>query len=41
MCALNVLAQAKAFLGDLDRVRRVCEVQGFVNAAPASRSTRP
>jgi len=34
LCALNVLAQAKAFLGDLDRVRRVCQVQGFVNAAP-------
>ncbi len=34
LCALNILAQAKAFLGDLDRVRRVCQVQGFVNAIP-------
>ena len=34
LCALNILAQAKAFLGDLDRVRRVCQLQGFVNAAP-------
>ena len=34
LCALNVLAQAKAFLGSLDRIRRVCMVQGFVNAVP-------
>lgn len=34
MCALNILAQARAFLGDLDRVARVVMVQGFVNAVP-------
>lgn len=34
LCALNVLAQVKAFLGGLDRVTRVCQVQGFVNAVP-------
>ncbi|MGH7701743.1 MAG: RidA family protein [Gemmatimonadales bacterium] len=34
LCALNALAQAKAFLGELDRVTRVCQVQGFVNAVP-------
>ena len=34
ICALNVLAQARAFLGDLDRVTRVVMVQGFVNAIP-------
>jgi enamine deaminase RidA (YjgF/YER057c/UK114 family) len=34
LCALNLLAQAKAFLGDLDRIARVLQVQGFVNAAP-------
>ena len=34
LCALNVLAQARAFLGTLDRVVRVCQVQGFVNAVP-------
>lgn len=34
ICALNVLAQAKAFLGDLDTVTRVVMVQGFVNAVP-------
>jgi enamine deaminase RidA (YjgF/YER057c/UK114 family) len=34
LCALNVLAQARAFLGGLDRIRRVCQVQVFVNAVP-------
>ena len=34
VCALNVLAQARAFLGDLDRVKRIVMVQGFVNAIP-------
>jgi enamine deaminase RidA (YjgF/YER057c/UK114 family) len=34
LCALNVLAQARAHLGDLDRVARVVMVQGFVNAVP-------
>jgi enamine deaminase RidA (YjgF/YER057c/UK114 family) len=34
LCALNVLAQARAFLGGLDAVRRVCMVQGFVNGVP-------
>ena len=34
LCALNALAQVKAFLGGLDAVRRVCQVQGFVNAVP-------
>lgn len=34
LCALNILAQARAHLGDLDRVKRVCQVQGFVNGGP-------
>jgi len=34
LCALNALAQARAFLGTLDRVKRVCQLQGFVNAVP-------
>lgn len=34
ICALNVLAHTRAFLGDLDRVTRVVMVQGFVNAIP-------
>lgn len=31
-CALAALANAKAFLGSLDRVKRVVNVNGFVNA---------
>lgn len=35
LCALNIVAQAKAALdGDLDRVRRVVKLVGFVNSAP-------
>src|SRR6202035_3514332 len=32
-CAVNVLAQLKAALGDLDKVQRVVRLGGFVNAA--------
>jgi enamine deaminase RidA (YjgF/YER057c/UK114 family) len=32
-CAVNVLAQVKAALGDLDKVTRVVRLGGFVNAA--------
>jgi enamine deaminase RidA (YjgF/YER057c/UK114 family) len=35
LAAINVIAQAASALdGDLDRVRRVVKVTGFVNAAP-------
>ena len=34
ICALNIVAQAKAALGDLDRVARVVKLVGFVNSAP-------
>lgn len=34
ICALNILAQAREYLGSLDRVSRVVMVQGFVNAVP-------
>lgn len=34
VCALNVLAQARAWLTDLDRLARIVMVQGFVNAVP-------
>jgi enamine deaminase RidA (YjgF/YER057c/UK114 family) len=34
VCGLNILAQAKAALGDLDRVHRVLKLGGFVNAPP-------
>ena len=33
ICALNVLAHVRKVLGSLDRVTRVVQVQGFVNAA--------
>jgi enamine deaminase RidA (YjgF/YER057c/UK114 family) len=33
-CAVNLLAQVKAALGDLDKVVRVVRLGGFVNAAP-------
>jgi enamine deaminase RidA (YjgF/YER057c/UK114 family) len=34
LCAINVLAQAKAALGDLDHITRLVKVVGFVNSAP-------
>jgi enamine deaminase RidA (YjgF/YER057c/UK114 family) len=34
-CALNILAQAKAALGSLDRIERIVKLTGFVNAVPA------
>jgi enamine deaminase RidA (YjgF/YER057c/UK114 family) len=33
-CAVNLLAQVKAALGDLDSVLRVVRLGGFINAAP-------
>jgi enamine deaminase RidA (YjgF/YER057c/UK114 family) len=34
LCALNILAQAKAALGDLDRIVQCLRLTGYVNAAP-------
>ena len=34
VCAVNLLAQVKAALGDLDKVLRVVRLGGFVNSAP-------
>ena len=34
LCALHILAQAKAALGDLDRITQLLRLSGFVNAAP-------
>ena len=34
ICATNILAQLKAAIGDLDRVRRCVRVGGFVNCTP-------
>ena len=34
LCAINVIAQAKAALGDLEKVARVVKLVGFVNSTP-------
>jgi enamine deaminase RidA (YjgF/YER057c/UK114 family) len=34
LCALSILAQAKAAVGDLDRIAQVIKLTGFVNAVP-------
>jgi enamine deaminase RidA (YjgF/YER057c/UK114 family) len=34
VCALNLLAVAQAHLEDLDRIKRVAQLNGFVNAVP-------
>jgi enamine deaminase RidA (YjgF/YER057c/UK114 family) len=34
ICAINLFAQAKAALGDLDRIKRCVRLGGFINALP-------
>jgi enamine deaminase RidA (YjgF/YER057c/UK114 family) len=34
LCALNIIAQAKAAVGELDRIAHVVKLTGFVNASP-------
>jgi enamine deaminase RidA (YjgF/YER057c/UK114 family) len=34
ICAINLLAQARAALGDLDRIKRCVRLGGFINAVP-------
>lgn len=34
LCGLNVLAQAKAALGDLERITRCVRLGGFINTVP-------
>ncbi len=34
VCAINILANLKAALGDLEKVKRVVKLTGFVNAEP-------
>ena len=34
VCTLNILAQVKSVVGDLDRVTRVVKLGGFVNSVP-------
>lgn len=34
LCAVNALAQIKACIGSLDRVKRIVRVEGYVHSAP-------
>ena len=34
MCAINLIAQMRAAVGDLDRVKQVVKLNGFVQAGP-------
>ena len=34
LCAINILAQAKAALGDLDKIKRLVKLVAFVNSTP-------
>lgn len=34
LCAVNILAQLKANLGNLDRITKIVRVSGFVNCTP-------
>lgn len=34
LCALNILAQVKAAVGDLDRIVRIVRLNAFVNSTP-------
>ena len=38
LCAINILAQAKTALRDLDRIVQLLRVNGFVNASPVMRT---
>ena len=37
LCALNALAQLKEAVGDLERVRRILKIDGYVHSAPGFR----
>ena len=41
LCAINVLAQAKAALGDLGRIERCVRLGGFMNTAPGYSAIAP
>ncbi len=41
LCAINVLAQAKVALGDLDRIARCVRLGGFINAAQSFANLPP
>jgi enamine deaminase RidA (YjgF/YER057c/UK114 family) len=35
LCTINALAQLKSFLGELDRIKQIIKVTGFVNCHPS------
>ena len=41
LCAINLLAQLRAAVGDLDKVVRCVRLGGFINAAPTFAASRP
>ena len=41
LCAINVLAQLKAAIGDLDRIVRCVRLGGFINAVPTFAQLAP
>ena len=41
LCAINVLAQARAALGDLGRIQRCVRLGGFINTAPGYTAIAP
>ena len=41
LCAINILAQAKAALDDLDRIARCVRLGGFMNTAPGYSAIAP
>ena len=41
LCAINVLAQAKAALGDLERIQHCVRLGGFFNTAPGFAAIAP
>ncbi|ACB95420.1 RidA family protein [Beijerinckia indica] len=41
VCAINLLAQAKAALGDLERISRCLRLGGFINVAPGFSAIAP
>jgi enamine deaminase RidA (YjgF/YER057c/UK114 family) len=41
LCAINILAQAKAALGDLSRLDRCIRLGGFMNTAPGFSAIAP
>jgi enamine deaminase RidA (YjgF/YER057c/UK114 family) len=41
LCAINILAQAKAALGSLDAITRCIRLGGFINVAPGFTAIAP